>query len=217
MNPRTPVVQTLPVFEAPSVYHVGTLDRLGERKRSSLYASRGLFVSLHPDAWKGIARLGGLPTWELSRSDAVAGRFVDWLALAPEQLAEITARSVRAGLLEEGALYEYRRHDDEWDQEFVSVFLTRREALREADGFESQVREVRGHLPTDRLLVLWREHFTRAVPELLAAAQFAHELVLEEDGYDGIWWDETLDVSRLSAPQGVIFAQRRSEWEARRL
>lgn len=54
------------------VFHVGLLDP--SRKHANSHEGSGLSVSLHPEAWRRIARLGDAPTYILRRR---AARFMD--------------------------------------------------------------------------------------------------------------------------------------------
>ena len=39
--------------------------------------------------------------------------------------------------------------------------------------------------------------------------------VENETDYDGIWWNDELDVSKYSAPRGVIFNSKLKEWSVK--
>ena len=37
-------------------------------------------------------------------------------------------------------------------------------------------------------------------------------LYAEELGYDGVWWEDILDIGKFSAPRGVIVPSKISSW-----
>lgn len=201
-----------PVIEFERVYHLGNLDP-GEKK-ANLYANRGLFVSLHPEEWRFIARLGGAPLWQMSRVDERPGRFLDILELTKDQRASMLQEAARAGWLRPQTYFEWRRWDDEWEDTFISLYATRDEAIAEAsledDGeIEGSIAEVEGFGPSDQLEALYRRSLS-----LGNAEECALEALLERTtDLDGLWWAQTLDPFRYSAPQGVIFNERLLYWQ----
>lgn len=195
------------------LWHVGALDHPAPTKRSCLYASRGLFVSECPTEWAQIAKLGGR-YWRVRRRDGGRGRFVDWLALTDELRDQVVATAVEDGLLEPTTLHQVSRWDDEWDQELLMTFDDYDDALLEAEDDETCVEAIPGYAAGEALLPIWRTFFRGDLPESASAVAIACETVIERiAGFDGIWWDEDLDVSRYSAPQGVIFQDRLDGWE----
>ena len=85
----------LPGLQAPAplaalglVTHVGTFDPADKGRGGESYEGTGLSVSVHPEDWEAIARLGGCPWWEADLSDrrlldgnaALANRESAWAA-----------------------------------------------------------------------------------------------------------------------------------------
>lgn len=190
-------------------FHVGDLSR-PRGLRKCLYASAGLFVSLHPEEWSAIARRGGYPTWVVRRRDGSPSRFLDWLNSDVTFRSVLADRVVDAGLATRTTHYQVEYYDDEREDTFSFTFSDRERAQYEADAFDEVVKEVPGFAPTEALLERWLATFDPAYKlDGKLVLDFAIEVLLErETDLDGIWWDETLDVSRLSAPQGVIFEAR---------
>lgn len=104
------------------------------------------------------------------------------------------------GYVKETTLYESITWGED-GEEFYSLFISYDEAFLEADEEEDRVRPVTGLVPTQKLLdqSLVRIELLN-VPAIITGLYA--ELVLE---YDGIYWDEVLDISAYSAPRGVIF------------
>jgi len=185
------------------VWHVGDLSKRAVSAHS--FEGNGLSVSLHPTAWRGIARLGSGKLYEMRRRGGQPGAFVD-LTATPEALLK---RCVRAGFADRGIAWQRSYWDDEMGSEMTQVFSSEQEAELESDGEDSVV-EVTVLVPTSKLLRLHAQ-----VP-LALTADFAIMATLEEEepGVDGVWWREVLDPSIHSAPRGAIFQSRLPRWSA---
>jgi len=194
-----------PLRSICALWHVGTLN-LADKSRGS-HEGAGLSVSLHPDAWRVIARgrVRG-DDWTLSKPD---GQFLDYHELSDTHLEQITHWGVANGYVEHRTLYQATWFDDELDSELMSLHLTCEEAEDECSDPDS-VQELPARLvPTAKLktrvngdapLVL--------VPDLLATV-FAEDVL----NVDGVWWEDRLDVYAYSAPRGVISATKLPSWQ----
>lgn len=185
------------------------------RPRRSL-EGRGLSVSEHPAAWRKIARLGGAPLWELSRCDERPGQFVDMIA--SEQ--ELTAAAVAAGLIVPHLAWQ-AWHTDEDGDVWYSLYATQTEAVREMENQNEDdpatPTPMQTWAPTTKLRRRWGRDFKDSVeldPFGDFVAQMAMLYTLEDADLDidGAWWNEDLDVYKLSAPRGVIFKRRLAAW-----
>jgi hypothetical protein len=201
-------VEPLPLIHLDQVFHVGDLNPLSKRQNS--YEGSGLSVSLHPDEWREIARgfVAG-QTWALHKAGGV---FVDAHALTDDQRAEILAWAERESLAIPAQVWQVTLYDDEADQITFQTFSTEEEARAEnvdadpsaitaspeyvsapaLDALACQTRQAVGsdHV-FDLVLPVWIERCTSA---------------------DGAWWEDDLDVFRLSAPRGVISALKLAQW-----
>lgn len=77
-----------PTITLARVWHIGTLnaaDKAGRYTQS--LEGAGLSVSVHPEAWNEIARLGGLPWHELTQPGGI--RLLDRHRLTVDELATI--------------------------------------------------------------------------------------------------------------------------------
>ena len=190
----------------PRVFHVG--DRPGasnQRKERISYEGPGLSVSLVPEAWRTIARLGGAPVWVLSKEGAP--RFLVWSTRA-QQLANDWG--VATGFLSPATWHTVSYWDDEWESEMTMRFGDEEEAADEAEDRDVEVIEEPGYVFGPAGISWWSAAF-KAAPDEQLAEDMAFVAYAQDKGYDGAWWDEELDVSRLSAPRGVVF--RPNEWQ----
>lgn len=182
------------------VFHVGNLSSL-RGKPSMSFEGNGLSVSHHPDAWTAIAKLGGLTTYALYNPNA---NF--YMVPREEDLKAIE------WCLENGYLVRKRKYrviqTDEEGEEFYSEFDSKREALAE----DEDATPFQGYSFGQKGLQYWKSSFSEKVSHALASS-FAPIFFAEANGFDGCWWDEVLDIERLSAPRGVIFQCRLDQWQ----
>jgi hypothetical protein len=59
----------------------------------------------------------------------------------------------------------------------------------------------------------WRGRAPLVLAEDFALLAYAEDVI----GLDGLWWQDRYSPRRLSAPRGVIFSSRLSEWRSRQL
>lgn len=203
------------LIERPTVFHVGTLepDRKGHFHADSL-EGHCLSVSLHPEAWIQIARLGGSPVWRL---DHESGAFVDILSLEADAVA---ANAVRAWGVEQGLAqiktcwraWQYDSEEDDWR---YMVFDTEEKARLNADEFEDReggnVECVSLCVGTPALceIIGWKDASTKEVLDFLVLAY----LEANVPEVQGVWWSEILDPDALSAPRAGILPSRLQGWQ----
>lgn len=208
---KTLDVSDLPMVCLPRVWHVGTLDPSKKWCHGDSYEGSGLSVSLDPEAWKEIARLGGLPTHLLSKARQ-PGRFVDRHALDERILALLRSEAIAEGLLEPATRYQVSYFDTECDS--VRRFLVASKALADEEaedlGDDSDAKVT----PLEILVATPALH--RVVGQVcddLICEDMALTVLLEQAGIcDGIWWNDVHDVAGLSAPRGVIFKTALPAW-----
>jgi hypothetical protein len=203
------------------VYHVGNLPKRPSPRRrpraGTSYEGAGLSVSEVPTAWRSIVRLGGLALYALERVDGREGQFVD---LTGDRVYKYAPQAVRRGLVRRSELYRVWTTDED-EQEQYMEFDNLRAAEVEAESYEGDARIERadGFVPTDKLRALWRKDFTGPLGSLSALVLNIAVLYMldESSDADGAWWDEDLDVDRLSAPRGVIFPSKLQHWQAHKI
>lgn len=222
-------MKKLPINTMNTWYHVGTLEegRRGGGERNS-YEGAGLSVSLVPDAWRRIARLSG-DVYTLTK--ASPGAFLDMVYLSISARTSIFQWAVEQELLLEEEIWVYHYYDGEFDQHYEMEFPSEQEAKEEAGWDEldeeeqnwlmvrrkPQEDEIRNTLfSTTRYQasgkLLKRQHWTGEC--LSSQAEDFAIMVYAEDvaELDGVFWDEKLDVARLSAPRAVIFTSQINKW-----
>lgn len=189
------------------LYHVGKLTGSPYTPHDSL-EGHGLSVSLFPEAWRQIARLGGAPCWKIS----CRGRkpeFLDALSFLADPFAvhDLMNWAVTQQLASPATLYRVL-YVDESDREYFMLFSDRDEALAETDDPETVTCQ-QGWIPSDFLLQ--KTKYRKAEPCMateLVMLVYADEVL----GLDGVYWDEELDPAQLSAPRGCIFPSRLDRW-----
>jgi hypothetical protein len=212
-------------FKAGDLFHVGTFDPAD--KGTGSHEGGGLSVSMHPDAWRGIARLSG-GDWAVWREGHA---FLDFHALTKAQRKAVLAWAAAEGLVREETRWRTEVWDDEWERTLVTTFATREQAVAEL-GWEEDaetgnlldeageplsaaaaraLKEVRAWVPTEALCREMRagggDHATFALD--WAAVAYAERVL----GVDGVWWEDEFDEERLSAPRGVIVPSMVAGWK----
>jgi hypothetical protein len=205
-----------PTFLANTVCHVGNLS-VSRKLSSSSYEGPGLSVSLYPEEWAQIAKLGG-DTYALSRIDGRPGTFVDMLKVDARSMRDsLTRLLVERGLVTREKRW-YVRFTDEDRKRTIGDFKTPEDANVEAESMDVHDVVVKSHTTaaaTPALLRYWNQFFTDAEP-VDAFDVGLNYLVNEEGRYDGLWWHEDLDVFALSAPRGVIVPSKIKQWRHRK-
>ena len=178
------VAARLPVQRVPTVTHIGTLDE-GQKGSFSLEGP-ALSVSVHPDAWRKIARLGGHPAHELA-----GGTFLHATALTGPQWDSVRAWGVQQGHITRGQGFQ-TRHWDENGEEFFVTHGSREDAKYEADDPDDYLKPVLTSTPT--------HEEARGMP----GDDYALLKLSQAAGKAGLWWSEDLDPDALSAPRGAL-------------
>lgn len=201
----------VPLIEIEKVSHVGTFDLKHKTVHASLEAFC-LSVSLHPEDWKSIARIGGVPTWDLARDDS---KWLDVSSLSDAQTAAIEKWGVDAGCAKPAMIYLAHYLDSETEsplffqmdsleaaeyeiEDLENGYVTCVEGLKLTDqGMQALERWQDCKNATDGLYILWAD-------QVLSRA---HQSVV------GLWWDETYAPLALSCPRGGILPSKIDEFE----
>lgn len=211
-----------PVILLGRVFHIGTLDpsHKGTSHNSCSREGTGLSVSLNPDAWMRIAKLGGNPTWELEAESMQA--FVDVLSLKKDHWKTINDWAVDKGFLEryeatvvsyfdDDLGYEVSIHYDENEpSDKIEVQDYRDEA--EADGMEVDLKTAPSFRGTDFLNSMMGYKVSKGLAQDLAMTLFCEDVLADRLRTTGIWWNENLDPLSYSAPRGVIHVKALEKW-----
>lgn len=198
------------------LFHVGSLDPAA--KKSQSYEGQGLSVSVHPEDWAAIARLGGSPTWALTKD---GGALLDHHALSPEQSAAITAWGVTAGYVEPVTVWSVSWYDEELDSTVAMLCTTIEEARAEAE----EICEVYETEDGDAVVpVPVAAHAaTAAFPDATVTAGDLNPfeplaalwVSAHRPDLDGVWFEDRYAPELLSCPRGVIAPDRVAGWAAR--
>ena len=188
-----------------TVFHVGFLNikkpTRGNSKPGMSLEGNGLSVSHHPDEWTKIARLGGSETYVLTKSSP------NFFMAVESGDKESIRWCIKEGYLVPKKKYRAYSTDEDGEEHFFEL-----DSKKEAEQESDDVRIVNGYSFGLKGINYWRENFSSKVDNSMAAS-FAAIFFAEAHGYDGVWWNEILKVSLLSAPRGVIFQHKLSEWK----
>jgi hypothetical protein len=194
---------TIPTVNFPEVYHVGDLNPSSKKKGS--FEGAGLSFSFHPKEWSKIAKLGG-QVWILNKPSG--GTFIDFVKMTTEQLNTLMAWGVQNGYIEPMEIFTVTYFDDEQNDDMQMQFSSREEAEYEAEVLNVPIGvNTKGFKATSKMVqrVGW-------IPDLTSVQDHLATLYAEDNGLDGVWWNETLDVPKLSAPRGVIVPAMVRTW-----
>lgn len=208
------MLEPFPTISFDVLFHVGSFDP--SHKQAGSYEGAGLSVSLHPEEWSFIAKLGGNPTWSLRRP---GNRFLDAHAISLKNKHAIMAWAVQRGYAEPCDTWRWRYYDDEVELYLTCEFLTHEEAMREAYGLsESEkemigtVRKCSGHRSTPLLDKITQQKQPAIGNEL--TLDFLYPVYADEVlSLDGVWWADRLDPNSYSAPRGVISQRSLPTWQ----
>jgi hypothetical protein len=193
-----------PLRRLSRVAHIGTLDPADKGEFS--HEAHGLSVSLHPEEWERIAKLGGNP-WHLLERDG--GVFLDYWALGRRAKRAITRWGIEHGLVTRRHVHARSWWDDEAEDTMRSLHATRAEAVEEGELEEQPavISRILTYTGTAKL-----KQRTGARTSQLNAFD---ELVVcyVEDAHpdiDGVWWED--EHAWMSAPRGCIVPARLDRW-----
>lgn len=195
---------SLPIKKISKVFHVGTMD-ISKKSSFSLEGS-GLSVSVHPEEWQKINPLTAGVLHVLTKNN---GQFVDAHRLNKKQKRNIILWGIQNEYIVQKGTYRYYYYDDELEQEVYMEFPTYEEAEKEVDDKSDIKFESKGIFSTEKLFIKTNQS------KIYAATTFDLLLTVyveTETEYDGIWWNDKLDVLSYSAPRGVIFNSKLKEW-----
>lgn len=193
--------EPVPTKQFPYLIHVGTLNF--SNKKFDSYEGQGLSVSLNPNEWQKIARLSG-QQWLLKKSEN--NTFLDYHALKPEQHKALQQWGVQKGYVTETQKFVVSWYDDEYDDTMTMICDSKEEAEEEHE--DGEVKEIITLTATENFPDTTVKNGDIDVEEKLATIWVTEEAT----EYDGVWWEEKLDVSRLSAPRGVIVPHKIKAW-----
>lgn len=186
------------------VYHVGFLNVNDLEARPVVDFSleeSGLSVSQCPDEWTKIAKLGVSDRYILKKENP------NFFMAHEDGNEKALEWCLENGYLKRAKKYRAYNTDEDGEEYYMELDK-RSEAERESE----DVRSVNGYVFDEKGIQYWKSHFSSKVRNDFAEA-FSVVFYAEHCGFDGVWWNDILDVNSHSAPRGVIFQSKLSEWK----
>jgi len=193
-----------PTRKITKVYHVGEIN-IKSKSKFSLEGS-GLSVSNNPEEWRRIVKLDNKETHILTN---VNGVFVEGNKLNKHQKNNIISWGLKNNYITETETFKVCWYDDEMESNICMEFTTYEEAKEEAGDDRIIKVNKNGILPTNKLNLLSMQNKI----EPSQTFDLLLTIFIEKNtNYDGVWWNDKLDVLKYSAPRGVIFNTKLNNW-----
>lgn len=190
------------------IYHVGYMDI--SKKRDG-YEGSGLSVSEHPNEWEKINKL---TTGDLNVLTKKYSKFLDYYTLTDSYKNKVVKWGIVNSYIENIETYTVSWYDDEYEDTMSMVFDNLEEANEEAESYDTEVETNSGLKATEKL----KNISIQKSIDISSSFDILLTIYLEsETDYDGVWWNEILDIGLLSAPRGVIFNSKLKEWKIEKL
>ena len=189
---------------------------ISKRKNGS-YEGRGLSISTEPDAWRSINKGNTYgDTYQLIKPN---NKFINMHKISKVQFKELYMWGINNGYLKSSTVYTYTYFDDEMDQDLSREFVSYEELLKELDIDEDEYTEKLedGEIEVSSDGVVITDKFKTVTGSThidLIVSIYAQENKLD---VDGLYWRDKLDIIRYSAPRGVIFDGKLSDWDVKKL
>lgn len=155
----------------------------------------------------------GGTTFSLTKNN---NKFLNYHDLTVEQKEDIKLWGAKEGYIKLCPIYTFTYEDDELEVDMCMYLTDREEAVAEADGYgieESEVEELEGFVSTPKMDERAMS-YGRTIMDMQLLSTLYEEDVLQ---IDGVWWEDILDISRYSAPRGVIFDAKLKEWTIKKV
>lgn len=201
----------LPIFNIDTLYHIGTLD--SERKSALSYEGHCLSVSLCPNAWQSIAKIGG-DCHQLTKPKA---SFLNATSLINNSSLEkrLLKFGKDHGYIELAEVYELSWYDDEFEDTMSFRVRTMEEALYETEDREDmEIAPKKDWVETQALLdkTAQKRSLSSADPRELLVVAYADHLAEQGHPIDGIFMDHLYEPQSLSAPAFGILPSKLSDF-----
>lgn len=199
---------SLPLVKHQELYHTGTMDKGKKNKHSHEGTGLSVTVKHAVQSWIRLARASG-DTWQLTKQD---GSFVDAHAISDNQHKMITGWAINQGYAEQQSLYIVSYFDDEMDDTMIMTFDNYEEAQEEAAGFDMDDDEIETKSDGIIATVKLEQRIGNKVEPTMLPDILLTIYTEDTTNFDGVWWEDDHDVSRYSAPRGVIFNSKVPSW-----
>jgi len=192
-------------FPKGKLFHVGKMNKALKRKNS--LEGRGLSVSTQPNEWATITSLPG-NIYSIHKN---GNKFIDARSLSNHQIEQIQNWAIQDKLIEPSTIYRYTFSSGEDGEEMYTDATTKDELIRDYDAEEDEITVINNSIkPTQKLKQLSMNHDMTGGNDTI---DYVLPLYAEYDNYDGVWWNDTLDVLSYSAPRGVIVPSKIKEFD----
>lgn len=212
---------TFPIFKD---YSISTLIHVGEmdiaKKNDFSHEGNGLSVSICPLDWTKITKSYSDISFSLTKENSM---FLDFHNLTKENYDMILKWAIKEKYIVETDGYFFEEESGDFDCTFIQKCTTLNEVFENL-GYEVEslteeeqeeilsdynVQSCKIQTPTDKMVerLGWTPGINMVETYLVT---FYAEEVLD---FDGVYWDDILDTSILSAPRGVIFNSKLSSFQ----
>lgn len=192
-----------------TLYHVGTLNAADKGLRfKGSYEGSGLSVSLDPARWIQIAKLGGFPTWKMTRDTEAT--FVNRHELDESDIENIKTWAAEKHYFVEKDCWMVTWDDDELESE-MCISLNSLEEAREENPYNTDENITKG-----TRLIATEELLERSA--IYSRTDCTDGLIIawaEDHGYAGVWWED--EDGAYSCARGTIFASHVSDWKPKQI
>jgi len=194
-------------FSKGELFHIGKMDK--SLKRNDSLEGAGISVSTQPDAWRGIAHLQG----DVFSVHKNGNKFINAHLLSTQQVTQIQNWAIEDNLIEPSTIYRYTFTDEDGEEMYTDS-VSKDELINDWEPSEDEITVIdSGIKPTDKL----KQLSMNANLDATDVISYVIPLYAEYINYDGVWWDDVLDVHAYSAPRGVITPSKINEWEFRKI
>lgn len=183
------------------LYHQGSLN-INDKKNYNLEGNHGLSVCNIPNVWNKITPLSSSKEFVLTKSN---NSFLDFHELNNEELDIIYNWGIENDYLKETNIYVASYYDEDMDQEMEITFYSKNEALEEYE--DSDIKQKKGYVATEKFSK-FNGYSNKDNIDLIVVP-----FVKENTDLDGVFWNDTLDISRYSAPRLIIIEEKLNSWK----
>lgn len=201
------LLSQFPVISFKKLFHVGTMKK--EDKQPDSMEGEGLSVSECPDEWRKITKLMG-DLYSLKKADNC---FLNFHGLDDNHMKIIIKWGLENVFIEPCKVYKVPFYDGDFDMEMFYIFIDYEEAKKEADEMEEEIEVTDGYRATGKMVNRTLNDWSPALVLDLLSTLYAEDVL----NIDGVYWNDELDVSILSAPRAVINLTHLESWKIKKI
>jgi hypothetical protein len=179
-----------------------------EDKKLNSLEGEGLSVSLYPDEWKDIASLSG-NLFSLIKAN---NYFLDFHELNDEQKSIMIKWGLENNYIKNCKIYKVSFYSGDLDMNVSCNFVNYEEALTEVCN-EEDIEILDGYIATDKMIERTLNECEPSICIDLLSTIYVEDVLK----IDGVYWEDILDTSILSAPRGVINLSQIKNWDIKKI